>query len=168
MGLNRWLSVLIVAATVTFAVGVSIERSQESGETGAEANHVEGGSPGGETGEAAPVEGAAAEATSGETHTDSESLLGIDPESVPLLIVAVVVSLCLAVAVWLRPDLESVLIVIAVAMLAFAALDLREFIHQLDASRGGLAILAALIALLHAAAAVLAVRLLRAPEPPSA
>jgi hypothetical protein len=159
---NRLLAVLIVAATVAFAIGVSIERSQESGETSAEAGHVEG----------VGAEGDSAEGVSSEAqpHTDpsSETLLGVNPESIPLLIVAIVVSLALAGGVWLRPDLSILLIVVAVAMLSFAALDVREFVHQLDASRGGLAVLVALIALLHAAAAVLAIRVGRAPEPQTA
>jgi hypothetical protein len=44
----------------------------------------------------------------------------------------------------------------AVAMLAFAALDVREVVHQLDINKDGLAALAAIIGLLHAAAAVVA------------
>lgn len=155
MASNRLLAALIVVATVAFAVGVSIERSQESNETPAEAAHVEGSSP--ESGEIAGEE------VAGESHSEasSETLLGINPESIPLLIVAIVVSLGLSAAVWLRPDLTIVLIVVAVAMLAFAALDIREVVHQLDASRDGLAVLAAFIAVLHAAAAVLAIGLQR-------
>src|SRR6476620_158456 len=108
MPANRLLALLIVAATISFAVGVSIERSQESGaETGAEASHAEG--------------------TAGEvSHSDSsEELLGIDPEAVGLVIVAVVVSLILAAAVWIRPELRGLFPLVALAMLAFAALDVR-------------------------------------------
>jgi hypothetical protein len=159
---NRLLAVLIVAATVAFAIGVSIERSQESGETSAETAHVEGGG----------AEGVSPEGVSSDVqaHSDSssETLLGINPESIPLLIVAIVVSLTLAVGVWCRPDLSILLIVVALAMLAFAGLDVREFFHQLDASRGGLAVLVALIALLHVGAAVLAIRLVRSSGPQAA
>jgi hypothetical protein len=159
MTANRLLAVLIVAATITFAIGVAIERSQESSSaTGPEVSHVEG-----ESAEPGHVEGA----VSGEvTHTDSsEKLLGIDPESVGLVIVAVIVSLSLATAVWLRPDLGGLLWLAALAMAVFAALDLREFIHQLDESRTGLAVLVASVTLLHAGAAVIALRLARSSEP---
>lgn len=51
-----------------------------------------------------------------------------------------------------------VLGVVALAMAAFAALDVREVVHRVDESRTGLALLAALVAVLHLAAAVLAAR----------
>lgn len=153
MPANRILALIIVAATVSLTVGVLIERGRESGETHGEAGHVEVVGPGGESGETG-VEGSEIGA-----HADAsgEKLLGIDPESIPLLIVAIAVSLALAGAVWLRPDAAKLMIVTALAMAAFAALDIREFVHQIDASRGGLAVLAGAVVLLHAAAAILAV-----------
>lgn len=165
---NRELAVLIVAATIAFAIGVAIERSQESGgESGAEVSHVEAGSTEGtvegESAEAGHVEG---EVSSEAGHSDSsEDLLGIDPESVGLVILAVIVSLALATAVWLLPDLRGLLWLVVLAMLVFAALDVREFIHQLDESRTGLALLVALVTLFHAGAALIALQLLRSPEP---
>jgi hypothetical protein len=172
MAPNRFLAVMIVAATIAFAIGVAIERSQESGSEGsAEVGHVEGesGEVSGESTEAGAVEGESAEAghVEGEAgHSDSsEDLLGIDPESVGLVIVAVIGSLALAAGAWLRPDLSWLLWLTALAMVAFAALDVREFIHQLDESRGGLAVLVALVTLLHAAAALLAFRLAGRPRP---
>lgn len=165
---KRGLAALIVAATIVFAIGVAIERSQESDQgSGAEVSHVEGesaeGTVEGESAEAGHIDG---ETSAEDSHSDSsEELLGIDPESVGLVIVAVIVSLALAVAVWLRPDLPGLPLVVALAMLAFAALDIREFIHQLDESRTGLAVLVALVTLLHAGAASMAFQLLRSPEP---
>jgi hypothetical protein len=159
IAVNRLLGILIVAATIAFAIGVAIERSQESGEEGGvEASQVEG-----ESAEAGEVEGEASEA---EHDADSgEKLLGIDPESVGLVIVAAIVSLGLAAAVWVRPDLRGLLLLIALAMAAFTALDLREFVHQLGESRTGLALLVAVVTVLHGGAAVLAVRQLRGLEP---
>jgi hypothetical protein len=47
-------------------------------------------------------------------------------------------------------------------MLTFAALDIREIVHQADESRAGLAVLAATIAALHLIAAGAAALMLRA------
>lgn len=167
MPTNRVLAVLIVAATVVFAVGVAIERSQESGsESGVEETHAEGA--GGE-GEAA--EGGETQVSAEGAHSESsEKLLGIDPESVGLVIVAVLASLALAAAIWLRPDLGGLLLVTALAMFVLAALDVRELVHQLDESRTGLALLVAVVVLLHASAAVIAWRMSRPPAqiPPEA
>jgi hypothetical protein len=44
-------------------------------------------------------------------------------------------------------------------MLAFAAVDVREVVHQLDINNDGLAVLAAVIAGLHGAAAVAAAKM---------
>jgi hypothetical protein len=50
----------------------------------------------------------------------------------------------------------ALLAVIAGVMLAFAVLDVREVFHQLDEDRDGLALLAALVAVLHLASAAVA------------
>jgi hypothetical protein len=39
-------------------------------------------------------------------------------------------------------------------MLVFAALDVRELVHQIDESKGGLAVLAGVVAVCHLAAAL--------------
>jgi hypothetical protein len=51
------------------------------------------------------------------------------------------------------------LAVVAVAMAAFAALDVRKVFHQLDEGKDGLALLAARVAALHLAAAGVALTL---------
>jgi hypothetical protein len=79
-----------------------------------------------------------------------------DVESPLLVMAAVVVSLVLAGLVWRRPD-RPLLIVIAVVAAAFAVLDAAEVAHQLDEDNTGLALLAGLVAALHAGAAVLAI-----------
>ncbi len=53
---------------------------------------------------------------------------------------------------------------VALAMLAFTALDIRELAHQLHESRAGLAALAATVALLHLLAAAAALRAAATPQ----
>jgi hypothetical protein len=143
MARNRVLALLIVVATAAFAIGVAIE--SDEGSEAPEA-HVE----------AAESEGEAAEAGATAESDSEDELLGVDAESTPLVVAAVVASLALAAAVWLRPDLELLLTLVAAAMLAFAVLDIREVFHQADESNGGLAVLAAAVAALHLSAAALA------------
>jgi hypothetical protein len=131
----RLLVALIVAATALFVVGVAIERS--SGETG---HH-----------EAVAEEGEEAEAPS------ESRPLGVDIEAWPFVALAAAASLGLAAAAaWRRPDAPGLALLVALAMLAFAALDVREVIHQLDAEENGLAVLAGAVAALHLAAALVA------------
>jgi cobalamin biosynthesis Mg chelatase CobN len=85
----------------------------------------------------------------------SELVFGLNLESTPLVVAAVVVSVLLAVAI-LTLGMPWVAGVIAVVMLAFAALDIREIVHQLGESRLELAAMAILVALLHVLAAVAA------------
>lgn len=145
---NRLLAVLIVLATAAFALGVGLEKSETHEEPATETAHIEGAE--GEAGEEVHSE-------EGEAHEETgEEVLGIDLESTPLVILAVVGSLALAAGVWLRPDLRVLLLIVFVAMLAFAVLDVREVFHQVDESNEGIAALAVAVALLHLAAAGLA------------
>ena len=164
---------LLVAATAAFVVGVSVERAQGEnhvepasaveGEAG-EASHAgeagEAGDAGHQSGEAAHAEESAG------AHADeggSETFLGIDFEAVPFIVLAAAFSLALAVAVWLRPGSRPLLVLVALAMVAFTALDVRDVVHQLDEDNGGLALLAAAVAALHLGAATIAVTLARRP-----
>jgi len=160
MALNRVLAVLIVAATAVFAIGVSLEDGDMHDEAAAEATDIVGGASAGseESGEHFDE---AVETESHDEEGEDEELLGIDLESTPLVVLAVAFSLALAVAVWVRPELAALLVVIALAMLAFAALDVRELFHQVDENESGLAVFAGLVAALHAAAAGLAFKLER-------
>jgi hypothetical protein len=72
------------------------------------------------------------------------------------VIAAVLASLALAAAGWLRPQTPALLAAVAIAMLAFAALDIREVAHQLDIDKDGVAVLAGAVAALHLAAALAA------------
>jgi hypothetical protein len=157
---------LIVLATAAFVVGTVIERNS----TGESGHHDETALPTAPTGES----GASAEAGNAETGGESAAThakentatstatteephaelrpLGIDLEAWPFVTLAAVTSLTLAVAAWLRPRAVALLTLVAVAMLAFAALDIREVVHQLDINNSALAAMAGAIAALHLAA----------------
>ena len=77
--------------------------------------------------------------------------------------VAVLISLGLASVVWFRP-VRAVLALIGAFALMFAAFDLAEVSHQVSASKTGLVVLAAAVALLHLLTAGLAVAAFMAPE----
>lgn len=160
-GLARALSILIVLATVAFAVGVGIEKSEGHDESGESAAHLAAEESEG-SGEAAELdsdseptaeEASPAEEADGGGESDEEGeILGINPESTPLVVLAVVGSLALAGGVWWRPQRVALLGLVAAAMLAFAVLDEREVFHQADESNTGLAVLASVVAALHLAA----------------
>jgi hypothetical protein len=149
MALRSLLGALVLAATVAFVVGATLERNG---------------------GEARPAHEAEAEG-GGEAHADGDSEstgrrselrpLGVDVEAAPFVALAAVVSLALALAAWLRPRAAALLALVAAAMLVFAALDVREVLHQVDESRTGLALLAGAVAALHAGAAAAAGRMTR-------
>jgi hypothetical protein len=146
---------LIVAATALFVVGAAVERAQR--DEHAEPATGEGAEPEhGETGEEAEHHDEAATAERGTHEESSEEILGVDPETPGLVASAAVASLLIAVAAWRWFDRDRVLWLVAAAMFVFAALDVREVVHQIDESRSGVAVLAALVAVLHLAASALA------------
>jgi hypothetical protein len=148
------LVLLIVLATAGFAIGIAVEKSTaEEPHADETAVSEEGGH---EEGEAAEEGGAEA--------ASSETVLGLNLESTPLVIAAVVGSLVLAGAVWVRPRWRPLLVVVALTMLAFAVLDVAEVLHQLDESRAGVAVIAVIVAALHLAAAGTAGAMLRTSE----
>jgi hypothetical protein len=144
MALRTLLVGLIVVATALFVIGVAIERSSDT-----EAHHE--------------TAGAKHEESSGEGREGTERSelrpLGIDVEAWPFVVLAAAVALGLALGAWLRPDVTWLMWVLAIAMLAFAVLDVREVAHQLDVDEAGLAVLAGAVAVLHAAAALVAARM---------
>jgi hypothetical protein len=82
-------------------------------------------------------------------------LLGVNPEALSLVIIAVIASVPLAVATcFRRPAL--VLCATAGFGLIFAALDVREVLHQIDESRTSLIVIASSLIGLHLLAATLA------------
>jgi hypothetical protein len=157
--LRRVLAAMIVGATILFAIGAALERSSgDSHSQSVEQDHVE--EPGSE-----PHEGEASETSDrGLTGSDEGTFLGIDPESVPVVISAIVVSLVLATVIWFRRTPGGVLIVAASSMLVFAVFDVREALHQFDESNQGIAVVALVVAFLHAGAAGIAGLLLTRPR----
>ncbi|HEX7298888.1 MAG TPA: hypothetical protein VF257_07755 [Solirubrobacteraceae bacterium] len=183
---------LIVLATIGFVIGTSIERHNSSHESAAQLRAEGAGSKSAGTGEGSEsaathaaegetkesTEGAAApkesgeEAHAAETHsgTSTESHkelrpLGVDIEAVPFIVLAALASLALAALGWMRPRWLLGLAAIAVAMIVFGALDVREAFHQSDENQTGLVILAAVIAALHFAAAGVAAVMARRDGP---
>jgi Flp pilus assembly protein TadB len=152
------LAVLIAAAAALFILGVTIERAQpeqhadERSQRPLATEETHSAESGGEGEEAHPPS-----ARDPTEHTAEEPrILGIDAESTPLVVLATAASLLLAAAVLRWPRSGALLAIVAIAMVAFAALDIREVAHQVDEDRNGIAILAAVIATLHLAAAALA------------
>jgi len=159
MGLRALLFALVIAATAAFVVGVSIERGNEpaqhaASEAAAPANETQ--EAGGE-GEAQHAEGESAEGATNAAEPHAELRpLGIDVEAWPFVAAAALASLGLAAGAWLRPRLTPLLTLVAVAMPAFAVLDVREVFHQTDIDESALAALAGAVAALHLAAAAMA------------
>ena len=160
-----FLALLLVVGAALFAVGVGVERrgGDQHSESPAtettvhnEASEVgaEGGSEAGN--ESTPhIEGSSSEASA---HSESsEKILGLNTESSGVVAVAMGLSLALAVLVIARPRRPLFLAVVAFAG-AFAALDIVEAIRQIPNSRTGVAAIALLLALVHAAAALLAMQ----------
>jgi hypothetical protein len=150
----RWaLVALLVVSTALFAVGVLAERSDADENSEAPAVHAEEqGEPDG-----AHAEQGEARETSAESN---ETLLGTDVESTPLVVLAVVLGLALAALAATRfGKVAGVLLAIALIALVWAALDVREVLHQADESRTGVALVAAGVASLHLATAAVAARL---------
>lgn len=158
--LRLTLVALLATATIPFAIGVIAERS--TGETHSEPATAEIGEP--ESGHAEAGEsGESAEAGHSEQATEEaedERVLGVDVESTPLIVLAVLVGLGLAAAAATPLGrLRGFLLAVAVIALAWAALDVREAVHQLDESQTAIAVLALLVAALHLAASAVSGRL---------
>lgn len=141
----RWLlGTLLIAAAALFAVGISTE-----GDTHHDAVATV------ESGEHNEATESAAHNEQNEVAETDERILGINLEATPLVVLAVVISVALAAATW-RHDHKLILLVTALFAAAFAVLDVAEFSHQIRRSAVTVAVIAAIIAVLHAAAALLA------------
>jgi hypothetical protein len=141
--LRGTLVALLVASTALFAVGVSAERSArdthvepasaQAPEAGAEPEsaHDETGEAedAGEAGEAGEAHSETAAA--GDAHSEGERVLGVDLESTPLLVLAVLAGLALAALTATRLGrLRGFLLAVAVIALGRAVLDVREVVHS--------------------------------------
>lgn len=183
MNMSRQLAplvaVLLVFSAVLFAVGTAIEHSQRahrdqhtaaspatkkgetSGEKTANAESSGSGESSTKAGETTPAESANPTVTSDETH--SEKIAGIDPESWPLVGLAIAISLLIATGVYWRRG--RWLTAAAAFGVLFAAGDIRELVHQIQESRTTVATIAGILIALHlliAATAVYAISLRRA------
>jgi hypothetical protein len=162
----RWtLVVLLVASTALFAVGVSAERSDSDAHVEpATAQHEQSGAESeganDESGEAGEAETAHSESAAGATDSEDERVLGVDLESTPLIVLAVLTGLGLAaLSATGFGRLRGFLLAVAAIALVWAVLDVREVVHQLDESRTGVALVAMSVAVLHLAAAAVSGRL---------
>jgi hypothetical protein len=166
--LRSGIVVLLIASAVLFLIGSTIERNNrhheatatKTTETTGETQQESGGES---TATPKHVEGASTETTNAETGSGEvgATILGVNTESLALSVVAVVLSVLLAAAVWLQRWPRLVLLAVLAFALVFAAGDARELVHQLDESNAGLAAAAAAVLTLHAALATLVVLAIR-------
>ena len=182
--ISRLLAALLVVGAALFVIGVVTERravhreasaavaasGQETGNEAAEgaATSVAAKAAAAETGNEA-AEGAAATTTShvetaveraanGETSATGETgerLLGVNVESTPLVVLASIVALALAVAV-VRWPRRVVFVVVAALAALWAVADVAEVVHQHREGRNGVAALAGAIAAVHVVIGALA------------
>lgn len=131
---------LIIAAAAAFAIGAALERQSEA---------------------AVPPPAPSTSVAGSATEHSSARVFGINLESTGPVTATAVVSVLLAVAI-LTVDAPWLAVVIAVAMVAFAALDVREILHQLHAANLELAAIAVVAGLLHFLAALAAGQVVRA------
>ena len=163
------IALLLVTSAALFALGTAIEHSQRArhhdehatvAETTtktktSEETSTEKTSTGQASGssEAPPSETKTnAAAATAETH--SEKIAGIDPESWPLVSLAIILSLVVAAGVYLRRG-RWLVVAVGFAIL-FAAADTRELVHQLQESRTVVATIAGILIALHLLAAAFA------------
>jgi hypothetical protein len=162
LSVRRVTTALLLATAVLFVVGVVLERGDEhhAGGTGqSEASEHRGDSE--------PERGGELAAHNEAGESNEARVLGIDAEATPLVFAAVLVSIALAALVWFS-DSTALLGIVAIVAVVFAVFDIAEVFHQIDESRIGLAIMAALVAAGHATIAVLgATAFLRARHTPS-
>ena len=156
--LRAALVLLLVGSGLLFAIGSTIERHQHHAEArpsaGSSTESSTSGESGGESGSGESAKHV------GKSHGEvGAKILGVNTESVALMVVAVVASLLLALAVWLGRWPRLVLLGVAGFGLVFAAGDGRELVHQLDESNAGLASIAAILLGLHLAVTALAAAL---------
>jgi hypothetical protein len=148
---GRIIAALLVVGAALFVVGAAIERGDHRDEpaTAVRTSREQVGHD-----EAAEAGGAASTAEKAEAG-DEEKVLGLDVESPGLLAVGMVLSLALAAFVWRRPR-RSAFLVVAVFAAAFTVFDVAEVVHQLDRSKAELAVLAAIVVVVHVSASVFA------------
>lgn len=165
IGQNRLpflIALLLVSSAALFAIGTAIEHSQRAmHHEGAPSSAAKSGGEtssekksNGEAGGAGEATHKASSESATATETHGEKIAGVDPESWPLVGLAIVVSLLVAAGVYWR---RGRWLVAAVAFgLLFAAGDTRELIHQVQESRTTVAAIAGVLIALHVLAALAA------------
>ncbi len=138
------LTALIVLAAVAFGIGAGLEKASRTGSPVVHREAAGGIEPGASSESAVP---------------GSEVVFGFNPESTPLILAAILGSAALAVGVWLYWRRSAIFWVVALTMAAFAVVDVVELVHQVSEQHPALVLIAAVVALLHGAAAAVAVRL---------
>ena len=171
IALVRWTAALLAVSAVIFGLAVLMERSGESRELSGASEQLKTGEAGASTeagesqegkqeaieqAESAHTEGAEA----GESGEQGEEIFGVNLENPWLVWGFIGVSLLLAAAV-LHFGQPALLLAIPLAGVA-ALLDVREVFFQFGRANMLIANLALLIALAHAAAAILALMAWRA------
>jgi hypothetical protein len=153
----RWLlSALLIAGAALFAIGVAAERrSSEDHHGEPAAAHAEAGEEAEHNEASEAADGSQADATGAEHDEDEATVLGVNVESTPLVATGVLVSVAFAILVLFRRDRLLLWIVAGFAAL-FAVFDVAELLHQIDENRTGIAVIAAVIAIVHAAATIVA------------
>ena len=165
-GLRLTLVLLLIGSAVLFLVGSTSERNHRHHETTATSRSETKTEPhqetdGENTHKSESTRPRAGHAESGGSGEAGAKILGVDTESLTLSIIALVLSLLMAAAVWLRLSPRLVLLAVLAFALVFAAGDARELVHQLDESNNGLAAVAGIVLALHLATAAIAGILLR-------
>lgn len=122
--------ILLLLATLAFGIGIAIEKSEE-----------------GEHSEAA---GVASQVATGESN-EEETVLGIEAESTPLIVLGLVASLIAAAGLWWFGDRRWVLGLVALFCFGFAVLDGIEMSRKWG-DEAMIAVLALLALVLHASA----------------
>jgi hypothetical protein len=142
-------AVALVLGAALFAIGIGREHS------GHEASSAVESSPQGEVSEQTEAdEGTTGVEGATQTHPSAEAdavLLGIDLESTPFVVLAVVASIALG-ALLLSTRARWVLVVMVAFALVFALADVRELLKQIDESHAGIAAIAVGVLAFHAIA----------------
>jgi hypothetical protein len=144
------MAVLLVASAVLLVVGVAAERSQGDAHDETPAVVHDEAAEGSKAHEREAAEHDEAGETSAQHAAEGdERLLGVKTESTPGVAAAVLISLLLAAGTLWRP---SRALTAGAALLAVVAVvvDVAEIAHQLNEGRSGIALVAALVLVLHA------------------
>ncbi|MEZ4666458.1 MAG: hypothetical protein R3E39_00825 [Anaerolineae bacterium] len=162
----------MVISTVLFAVGIALERTSEAGEIPSEHTEVQGEHQEGTITEAAHNENnesaesreehpdtSAVTATTPTTEAHTETILGIDIENPVFVTGAIGVWLALTIGLWLFG--RRILVPVIIVAVGTSLFDAVEIITQINRASIGIALLAALITILHLVVAGLAWRVRR-------